>query len=266
MIKGQPSKKTIMAHCVSHFPNEDISFNVALALAEAGASYLEIQFPFSDPYADGTLIQTACSVALKEPGAFNVKKGFELVGKISQTITMKNISTSIFLMCYGNMLVAYGVDTFIRQAKQKGVQGLIIPDIPCYSDVGLAIQKACTLYDVAYIPVLVVTSKKNRIQYILKTCMSQYVYISLRTGITGTKTTITDELISFLSDDIFASTHILGGFGIQDASQVQMLSPYVHACVIGSAFVRTIIDSHEKKQNVALSVKNLCEKFLSSTK
>ncbi len=250
---------TLMAHCISHFPNEQTSLDIACALASAGARYLEVQFPFSDPFADGALIQSACAAALTEPDAFTVKKGFAMLKKLTEHIANNGKSATVFLMCYGNTTIAYGIKDFINYARQVGVAGIIIPDIPFDSDVGNDIQHACKNAGIHYIPVVVVTSERQRLFSVIQTLNPYYLYVSLRAGITGSKTIISDDIIRFLSDDMFSSIHILGGFGIQNAQQVQALSPYVHACVIGSAFVKVIMNAKENASSISQAVYHACK-------
>ncbi len=252
---AQDMKPTIMAHCISHFPDEQTSLDVARSLAAAGARYLEVQVPFSDPFADGALIQGACAEALEEPDAFSVAKGFAMLERLVQSVKENPTPVAVFLMCYGNTPVAYGLDAFVKEAQRVGVGGLIIPDIPFDSDVGVQIQAACKAAGLHYIPVAVVTSGRERLQVLVQSLKPQYLYMSLRTGITGQKTSIDGELVDFLTDAVFASTRLLGGFGIQNAEQVQALSPYVHACVVGSAFVKAIINARTHGADIPQAVR-----------
>lgn len=255
---------TIMAHCISHFPDEETSLDIACALASAGARYLEVQFPFSDPFADGTLIQNACASALEEPDAFTVSKGFAMVKKLVESIAKNAMPAKVFLMCYGNTAITYGIQDFVDHAQRVGAAGLIIPDIPFDSDVGNNIQRSCKNVGIQYIPVAVVTNTRHRLLSLVETLNPHYLYMSLRAGITGSKTTISDELIAFLSDDMFSSTRILGGFGIQNAEAVRALSPYVHACVVGSAFVKVIMNAKEDGSSASQAVHHACQALCTS--
>ena len=108
---------------VSFYPDRESSVEVARALIDGGSSYLEVQFPFSDPAADGKYIQEACSTALRK--GFKVRLGFELVKKIKSLTDIP-----VFIMGYANTVLFHGVNKFLEECVESGVHGLIIPDLP----------------------------------------------------------------------------------------------------------------------------------------
>ena len=120
----------IMAHMVAFYPDLARSRDVARGLAEGGAAYLELQFPFSDPTADGPDIQRACSAALE--AGFTVDAGFELTAEICGSVRVP-----VFLMSYANLLFTRGVKRFLAEAAACGVRGVIVPDLPADYDEGL---------------------------------------------------------------------------------------------------------------------------------
>jgi tryptophan synthase alpha chain len=221
----------IMAHMIPFYPNREISFAVARALIDGGVKYLEIQFPFSDPTADGPAIQKACSQALA--AGFRISKGFEFIREIRAAAP----HVPVFLMTYGSLVVAGSVPEFVRSAAEAGVTGLIIPDLPFDYDEGL--YAAGRNAGIEIVPVVVPSASQARVAAILDT-RPAYVYAALRTGITGSDTMVGSDNIAFLNTLRGAGTRILAGFGIKDPSQVQALAPHVDAAVVGSAFVRAI--------------------------
>ena len=120
----------IMAHMVASFPDRAGSLKVARALVDGGASMIEVQFPFSDPMADGPDIQAACARALS--AGFTVSDGFELVGEICSATTVP-----VYIMSYANLLFAKGIDRFLAETKDAGARGVIVPDLPPDYDEGL---------------------------------------------------------------------------------------------------------------------------------
>ena len=120
----------LMAHMVAYFPDREGSLEVARALADGGAAYLEVQFPFSDPSADGPAIQDACSSALK--AGFRTADGFQLVREIG-----KASGVPVFIMAYAGMAFAGGISRFLDTAKEHGAAGVIIPDLMPGMDEGL---------------------------------------------------------------------------------------------------------------------------------
>jgi len=224
---------TLMAHMIAYFPNREISVDIARGLAAGGASYLELQFPFSDPSADGSLIQTAGTAALES--GFTVRGGFELVREIvSQT------GLPVFIMSYGNLVFRKGTDSFVREAKSAGASGLIVPDLPPGNDEGLYL--AGRAHGVEIVPVVAPSVSDSRLTRISEE-NPLYLYAALRLGITGSYTEIGEENLAFLARLKRIGSRIVAGFGISSPEQVRSLAPHVHALVVGSAFVKTILDA-----------------------
>jgi tryptophan synthase alpha chain len=221
-----------MAHLVSYFPDGNSSQEIARGLVHGRASYLEVQFPFSDPTADGTFIQRACDQALDS--GFSVQKGFSLIADIR-----KFTDIPIFIMGYANTVYCYGIKHFVREAVRAGAQGLIIPDLSAGYDEGLfALGRE---EDVCIVPVICPTTSAERLQTILSLC-PRYVYTTLRKGITGAYTEVGMHNISYLKNIHTSGVKIFAGFGISTRAQVHALAPFVHAVVVGSAFIKAIIE------------------------
>ncbi len=224
------SKHRVMTHMIAWYPNGEVSLSVAKGLIDGGASYIELQFPFSDPTADGPVIQAACSEALE--AGFTLNGGFELAGKIAALSDVP-----VFIMTYANPVVAIGIETFIQRAKTAGVQGLIVPDLVAGSDDGL--YAAGKNLGMPIVPVVVPTISELRLKEIA-TLGERWVYTALRQGITGRQTEISEELISFLENLKKTGMEIFAGFGIRTEAQIAQLGPHVHAPVVGSALVNLI--------------------------
>lgn len=224
------TKAAVMAHMVACYPNYNASVEVAHALADAGAGFLEIQFPFSDPTADGPVIQAACTKALSS--GFTVDEGFRLVREIAE-----KIDVPLFIMTYASIVYARGVKEFVQAAKEAGARGLIVPDLPPDYDEGLYGHGKQA--GIAVVPVLVPTAREERIETVLS-AKPEYLYAALRSGITGTKTTLGPENLDFLDRLRESGARVMGGFGIQTREQVAELSPHVDTVIIGSTFVRAI--------------------------
>ena len=220
----------IMAHLVAGYPDLESSLEVARGLLDGGCAYLEVQFPFSDPTADGPLIQEACDTALRS--GFRVAWGFELLGRIRSLWTRP-----LFLMSYANPVVVGGVGEFLRRAREAGAAGIIVPDLPVDSDEGLyARGRALGLEAV---PVVAPNITEERLRLVGRTGAG-YLYAALRPGITGQHTEIGAENLAFLRRLNNPGRKILAGFGVSDPAQVRALAPHVHAVVVGSAFIRAV--------------------------
>lgn len=226
----------IMAHMVPFYPDRERSMGVARGLAEGGASYLEVQFPFSDPTADGPVIQAACEGALA--AGFKVDHGFDFVRELRQ-----QTEVPIFIMTYASLIFARGIGEFLSDGVAAGASGYILPDLPLDYDEG--VYDAAAAMGTVVMPVMVTSSRPERID-LLREHSPEFVYVALRRGTTGSRTEIGDENIAFLDNLRKTGARILAGFGISDRSQVQALDPHVDGVIIGSAFVRTVAANADK--------------------
>lgn len=226
----------LMTHIVAFFPDRETSYRIAEAMIDEGSRFLEVQFPFSDPTGDGPLIEEACQAALR--GGFTTDRGFAFLQELAANIpALRKGRAEVFLMTYASILFARGVKRFVREARQAGVRGLIIPDLPLDSDEGLRV--AADECGVHMVPVLASNARPERIRLVLDGEF-EYIYCALRPGITGVRTALGEENIAFLGRVGAGGAKILAGFGIVERSQIEALSGHAHAAVIGSAFLRSL--------------------------
>lgn len=221
----------LMTHLVAGYPSNEASYHAALGMASGGAAYLEIQFPFSDPSADGPTIQEACQTALEN--GWKSRDGWELVRKVASKVS----GIPIYIMGYASLVVTPGVATFCAKAKEAGAGGLIIPDLAPGQDEGLG--AAAKLNGLEILPVIVPTVTERRLKEMIESGYRR-LYVALRSGITGTHTQISDELARFLESLKLLGVESFGGFGIDTHEQVAELSQHVHAAVVGSHLVRAL--------------------------
>jgi len=221
-------------------------------LTDAGADFLEIQFPFSDPSADGRVIENACMEALES--GFRVSDGFRLVARIKAAA-----SVPVFVMSYGSIVFARGVRTFAKEAADSGAEGLIIPDLVPGHDEGL--YQACEEEGLKVVPVVPPTLCEGRLAEILAQNPA-YLYAAIRVGITGDRTTINDEVLSFLSTLKDTGRWVFAGFGIQSRAQVRRLAGYADTLIVGSEIVRTISSARENGKSVYDAVREKVKSFL----
>jgi tryptophan synthase alpha chain len=233
----------IMSHLVAYYPDAEGSMKIARALIKGGAAFLEVQFPFSDPTADGPVIQAACGGALES--GFTVDKGFGLVKQIAA-----ESSIPVFIMSYCNLVYTRGIETFLKQTREAGAAGLIVPDLPFDRDEGLYAQAKSLGLEV--IPVVAPNTEPERLKKIAG-LGTTYLYAALRKGITGAFSAIGEENIDFLRAAKSLGFKVLAGFGISTREQLEILCPEVHAAIIGSAFVREI-QAHLKDGSFADAV------------
>lgn len=227
------SKVAVMAHMIPFFPDENTSRDVVEALVESGITWLEIQFPFTDPTADGPVIEAACMTALGQ--GFTVDKGFAFVKSISDLCARAGVQ--IYIMTYASLVWARGVERFVADSADAGAAGLIVPDLPPDRDEGL--YGFAKTRGMEAIPVIIPTISPAR-QKMVTDMGCTHVYAALRTGITGSDTVLEPALLAWLESLRTAGVKVLGGFGIKDPAQAALLSRNVEGVVVGSAIVNRI--------------------------
>ncbi len=224
-------KITVMAHLVAGYTTREIALAAARGLAAGGVSYFEVQFPFSDPSADGKAIQTACSTVLS--GGHALADCFAF----ARALRSEFPSIPVFAMTYANLAYRGGVERFVARAADSGISGLIVPDLPFDRDEGL--DAACRARGLVSVPVAAPSMASERLS-VLAHLGRPYVYAALRAGITGSQTVIDESTKDFLRAAGAGGAKILGGFGIRNGEQSATLAPLVHAVVAGSVFVDLI--------------------------
>ena len=242
------SKIKLMSHLVAGYPTTELALTAARALVKGGADILEIQLPFSDPSADGPAIQTACTKVLER--GYKTADGLDFISTIHNEFP----DITIYLMSYGSLIYTPGVEAFCKRAAAAGVKGMIIPDLPFDFDEGLT--AACKKNGMINIPVAAPSMAPERLEK-LANAGFPYIYAALRTGITGTNTTIDESTLSFLKKVSAGGSKVYGGFGISNGEQAKALASSVEAIVAGSVFVRLITENQndEKKLSSAVEAK-----------
>lgn len=220
-----------------------------LTLDKAGASVIEIGIPFSDPVADGDVIQGANIRALKNNTT--TKEVFDMCARLKG-----KIKAPLVFLTYHNPVFVYGYDKFFSSCKECGVDGVIIPDCP-FEEHG-DYEPIATKYGVTNIT-LVAPSSENRIQKIVQNSKG-FIYLVSTSGITGVRTEIQSDLKSRY-DEIrkYTKTPIAVGFGIATPDQAKAVSQVADGVIVGSAIVK-IIEENGAKSNPVLDkyAKSIC--------
>ena len=239
-------KIKLMSHLVAGYPTDELALTAARALIAGGADILEIQLPFSDPSADGPAIQSACTEVLERH--YKTADGLRFI----ETIHKEFPEIPIYIMSYGSLVYTPGIEAFCKKAAAVGVKGMIVPDLPFDFDEGLT--AACKANGMINIPVAAPSMSSERLKK-LAGAGFPYIYAALRTGITGTDTTINDETLNFLKKVSAGGSKIYGGFGISTGKQAAALADSVDAVVAGSVFVRIITQNKDNKEKLFEEIK-----------
>jgi tryptophan synthase alpha chain len=213
-------------------PLPEATVEVMLAMAEAGADVIELGVPFSDPMADGPVIQKASERALAKG------IGMAQVLAFVHGFRERNQATPVVLMGYANPIEHYGIPRFIADAKAAGVDGVLVVDYPPEEAEAFAAALKAVALDPIFL--LAPTSTEQRMQYVGRIASGYVYYVSLK-GVTGAGHLDTEAVASVLPR---IRQHVkvpLGvGFGIRDAATAKAVARSADAVVIGSALVQLL--------------------------
>jgi tryptophan synthase alpha chain len=211
-------------------PDLETTAKIVREMAANGADLIELGIPFSDPTAEGPVIQGANIRALS--GGVTTDKIFEFVRELR-----KDVSVPLVFMTYANVVFSYGAERFIGTCRQIGIDGLILPDLP-YEEKDEFLP-VCRQYGVDLISLIAPTSA-DRAAMIAKDA-DGFIYIVSSLGVTGERAQITTD-ISTLVSVIRENTSIpcAVGFGISTPEQAKSMSQYADGVIVGSAIVRKI--------------------------
>jgi tryptophan synthase alpha chain len=223
-------RAAFMPYHAMGYPDRATTLQVIQALSNAGADLFEIGFPHSDPLADGPTIQTATYTALMQ--GTTVRDCLAMV----QELRAAGVTQPFCAMTYFNPLMAYGIERFVNDAVGKGIDGLIVPDLP--PEEAEELEVACRAAGLATIYLLAPTSTEERIRYVA-THASGFIYLVSVTGITGERTELPPDLADFVKRvRKHTALPLAIGFGIATGAQAAEVAKIADGVIVGSALVK----------------------------
>ena len=224
------NKKAFIPFITAGYPNINKTEDFIYKMVSAGADLIEIGIPFSDPVAEGPVIQESSQKALA--AGTNLDKIFDLVKKVRKTVNIP-----LVFMTYVNPVFKYGYDNFFKQCSLIGIDGIIIPDLP-FEEKNEILNYA-KKYDVKIVSLIAPTSE-DRIKQIAEEAEG-FLYIVSSMGVTGVRTEIKTDLKSIL-ESVRKSTKVPAaiGFGIHSPEQANQMSKIADGVIVGSAIIKII--------------------------
>jgi tryptophan synthase alpha chain len=256
-IKNLFQKKTshvLNVYCTAGYPQLNSTLEVMKALQENGADMIELGMPYSDPLADGPVIQQSGTIALAN--GMTIKKLFEQLKDFRKSPPPGDLgSIPVILMGYMNPVLQYGFEKFCADAAAVGIDGLILPDLPEYefeTEYGAIIKK----YGLDFIFLVTPETSEERIKK-LDSLSSGFLYAVSSSSTTGTDKNMTD-VNAYLKrlKSYNLKNPVLVGFGIKDKQTFEAACAHANGAIIGSAYIRAL----EK----ATDVKAVTKSFISS--
>jgi len=240
-------EKKLVGFITATLPSNNFTVDLALSMQEAGVDTLELGIPFSDPVADGPVIERASLIALNN--GFKLKDLFEVTSQIAPKM-------DTLWMGYMNPYFHYGVEEFLKKGQEYGVNGSIIPDLP-YEE-AKAYKDIFSQYNQSLIDFVAPTDSLERIKLITQNS-SKFIYMVAYAGITGSGAK--EDLTQIISNvRSCTNTPLYIGFGVDEKTAHEKIQG-VDGVIVGSTFVKHLIDdslsNNEKIAKIVQSAKNI---------
>tara|TARA_Y100001970_G_C14201001_1_gene841075 strand:+ start:992 stop:1786 length:795 start_codon:yes stop_codon:yes gene_type:complete len=251
------NKKKLVTFVTGGDPDKSTSIKLLDSIIENGADIIEIGMPFSDPMADGPTIQLSSNRAIKNG------TNLDTIFDISKSIRKKNDDIPIILMGYYNVILHYGVKTFIKKCSDVGIDGLIIVDLQPEEDSEL--YKETKSYNIDLIRLITPTTNPERIK-IITSHASGFLYYVTITGITGQKSANINELKNSIKKiRNYSNLPIVAGFGINNNEQVKEICKITDGAVVGSSIVKIIENTLSNKNLMVQKISNFVKELKNGT-
>ena len=229
------NRPALVPYLTVGYPSIKLSAEIALKTLVSGADMLELGIPFSDPIADGPTIQKTGFKALENGVSLSVC--MDVLTKVRE----ENNDSPIIFMGYFNPFLQYGLERFMGDASDRGLDGLIIPDLPMEESV--VISEQCRKNGIHHIPLLAPTSTKERIK---SSCEQAggFIYCVSLTGVTGARDGLSKGVENLVERiRVHTNLPVLVGFGVSTRSDVDAIGEFADGAVVGSAFLNRISEA-----------------------
>lgn len=227
-ISSSFDKKAFIAFITCGDPDIDTTIDLVLSAVKGGATLIELGIPFSDPTAEGPVIQEANMRALSN--GITTDKVFDMVKKLRA-----KCDVPLCFMTYANVVFSYGKEEFLKKMRDLDMDGLILPDVPYEEKEEFA--PMCEKYGIDFISLIAPTSEE-RIEKIAKDAKG-FLYVVSSLGVTGTRNNITTDLSSIVKRiKTYTDIPCAIGFGISTPEQAKQMSDIADGVIVGSAIIK----------------------------
>lgn len=226
------NKKAFIGFLTAGDPSLEKTEEFIVEMARAGAALIEIGIPFSDPIAEGPVIQSANVRALSAPEGCTTDMVFDMVARVS-----RKVDVPLVFLTYLNPVFKYGYEAFCKKCNEVGISGIIIPDMP-FEERG-ELEPIAEKYDVDIISLIAPTSRE-RIRMIAGRAKG-YIYLVSSMGVTGVRNEITTDVGGIIEEiRAVTDTPVAVGFGINTPEQAARYAAMADGVIVGSAIVKII--------------------------
>jgi len=238
-------------YCTAGYPHLENTIEVMKALEENGADIIELGMPYSDPLADGPVIQHSSTVAIAN--GMTIETLFEQLKNFR-----KQVSVPAILMGYMNPILQYGIEKFCASAEAVGIDGIILPDLPMY-EFETEYKELFQQHGLNFIFLITPETGEDRIRKI-DNLSSGFIYAVSSSSTTGNNKAIESQQVYFKKlYDMKLSNPVLVGFGIKDKQTFNAACEYTNGAIIGTAYIKAL----ENSSDVAQATKEFLNNVLS---
>lgn len=242
-------RAAIMPFLTMGYPEENLSLRLLQTLSDNGADIIEVGIPYSDPLADGPVIQASSQAALER--GMTPEKTFEILTGYADS----ECTASLVIMTYYNILLQMGLEHFVEKCRSVGVRGVVVPDLPLEESKTLKV-----LLDNAHIHLIHFVAPNLSDERIKKIAQSArgFIYLISVTGVTGQRQNVPDNVASLCARiRQYTDTPIALGFGIGHAEQVSQAAKNVDGVIVGSALIKQISEPESAIDNAAVFLREI---------
>lgn len=232
----EKNEKAFITYMTAGLPDMETTKHIIKAQEEAGTDIIELGVPFSDPAADGPVIQDASYRSILN--GTNIRTIFDCVKEVR-----KDCEIPIIFMMYYNTVYHYGVEAFVDQCIESGIDGLIIPDLP-FEEQG-ELKEFLVKENAPILIQLVSPVSKQRVPMILENARG-FVYCVSSMGVTGQQGTgFHKNVVNYLKEvKEISKIPVMMGFGIKEAKDVEVVKDTIDGCIVGSHFIQLIEENN----------------------
>lgn len=246
-------KKDILSiYFTAGFPNLDDTTSVILELQEAGIDLIEVGIPFSDPMADGPVIQESNTIALNN--GINLKTIFSQLGTIKEKVHIP-----LVMMGYLNPIMQYGFENFCMDCRKNGISGIVIPDLP-FKDYLQEYKETAEKYDLKMTMLITPETSEERIR-LIDANTDGFIYMVSSAAITGTQKNFDDKKQEYFKriNSMGLKNPRLIGFGISNKSTLEAAYANASGAIIGSKFIQLLKENNNPQKAVSELIRSLKE-------
>lgn len=246
------NKDLLSVYFTAGYPTLESTVDIIHILETRGVDLIEVGVPFSDPMADGVVIQQSSTQALKN--------GMTLPLLLEQLSGIRRISDiPLIIMGYLNPMMQYGIEALFRKCKEIGIDALIIPDLP-YQEYKMNYKSWCDAYDIPVIMLITPETSEERVRQIDEQC-GGFIYMVSSASTTGVKNRFSPEQIRYFEkvNQMGLKNKRLIGFGISNAETYSTACQYSSGAIVGSLFVKSLAMEPSVEKAVDRLLKQLTE-------